>query len=83
MVEDEEDSIGRRLPTTVEAADAVFMEENVDQECGDAVPGVQLGDVLGKCVFFFFGQGVRGDFEGPPRHGEIGLGLLVKFGLRI
>jgi len=68
MVDDEEGSIGWRLATSVEAANWVFMEEDVDPKCGEAQVSIDFRYESRNGVFFFPRQSSEGDFERPSRH---------------
>lgn len=68
MVEVEKDGVGRILSSTIEIALAILVEKDVYPEGGDAVGGVEFGDLLRQEGFLLSGEGVGGKFEGPAGH---------------
>lgn len=54
------DGAGRSLPAAVEVALAVLVEEDVDEETGDATADVEIGYIFSNGGPFLFGEGIGG-----------------------
>lgn len=60
MVDVKKDGTGRGLPAAVEAAFAVLVEEDVDEEAEDATADIEIGNIFSDGALFLFGEGSGG-----------------------